>query len=242
MSDNNEFLRGILDTNKAYAHKFAQSDPGLLKQLAKGQSPKVLWLGCSDSRVSAELSTGVLPGSIFVHRNVANRFDENDPSAMSAFLFAINVLKIQAIIVCGHTGCGGVKAALAGAVADKAAGKEIEPSNRTEEVVGRWIAPIKSLATEHIQESRVASAEDEALVSKLTDQHVANTVKAIAESQLMKDVWAEGRKISVHGWVYHVGTAKLRDLDVGYSGINQRAPSLSGPKRTYEECEQFDQV
>ncbi|KAK4057744.1 hypothetical protein OIO90_001392 [Microbotryomycetes sp. JL221] len=237
MSTHN-LLQSILDANETYAAAFAQADPRLLKKLAKGQSPRIFWLGCSDSRVSAELSTGVAPGSIFVHRNIAQCFHDGDPSASAALTYAINVLKVEAIIVCGHTGCGGVKAAAAMAAAENKNGPAA-PKNEHERIVTSWIKPLKDLALNQINENSKEGAydpESSEAVATLTDKHVAETVKAVANSQIVKDAWANGQDLSVHGWVYHVGTAKLRDLDVGWKGDGVRADSLSRG-RSYEDSE-----
>ncbi|ORY80256.1 carbonic anhydrase [Leucosporidium creatinivorum] len=242
-----DLLRSILDANEVYASAFAQADPALLKKLAKGQSPRICWLGCSDSRVSAELSTGVAPGSIFVHRNVAQCFHEGDLSAAAALSYAVNVLQVEAIIVCGHTGCGGVKAAMMAAQDEKANGPAT-PANEHERIVSKWISPIKDLALtqleanssngelrDHKHENGCShgGAEYDCLsataLGELTDKHVAETVKAVAESQIVTEAWKEGRQLSVHGWVYHVATARLRDLDIGWKGVGIPADSLSRP-------------
>ncbi|GAA6041631.1 hypothetical protein JCM8097_007779 [Rhodosporidiobolus ruineniae] len=232
-----ELLQGILDANETYAAAFAQSDPALLKKLAVGQSPRIFWLGCSDSRVSAELATGVAPGSIFVHRNIAQCFHPGDLSASAALAYAVHVLKVEAIIVCGHTGCGGVKAGMQAAVENK---QEAPAPGSVEETISKWIAPIKSLASQQLPScsSDPLSALD---LATLTDQHVADTVKAVAASELVKAAWAEGRELSVHGWVYHVATAKLRDLECGWKGVDQPADPLSRPS-TYAQSEPADSL
>ncbi|KAM0793657.1 hypothetical protein ACM66B_001088 [Microbotryomycetes sp. NB124-2] len=238
MSTHN-LLQSILDANETYAAAFAQADPRLLKKLAKGQSPRIFWLGCSDSRVSAELSTGVAPGSIFVHRNIAQCFHDGDPSASAALTYAINVLKVEAIIVCGHTGCGGVKAAAGMAKNEKLNGPA-QPKNQHERIVTNWIGPLKNLALDQINQNESANGsydpESEQAVATLTDKHVEETVRAVANSSIVKEAWENGQELAVHGWVYHVGTAKLRDLDVGWKGVNVRADSLSRGK-SYEDSE-----
>ncbi|BGP52566.1 hypothetical protein JCM8202_004936 [Rhodotorula sphaerocarpa] len=233
MSSSTELLQGILDANETYAAAFAQSDPALLKKLAQGQSPKIFWLGCSDSRVSAELATGVAPGSIFVHRNIAQCFHPGDPSASAALAYAVHVLKVEAIIVCGHTGCGGVRAGMQAAVDSKAKedqGEKVEPPKpgSVDDTIAKWIAPIKSLATPHACKGDSDPLSTLELAS-LTDEHVKSTVEAVAASDLVQAAWAEGRDLSVHGWVYHVATAKLRDLDCGFKGPGVKADSLSRP-------------
>ncbi|GAA6018640.1 hypothetical protein JCM10207_008990 [Rhodosporidiobolus poonsookiae] len=241
-----ELLQGILDSNETYAAAFAQSDPALLKKLAAGQSPRIFWLGCSDSRVSAELSTGVAPGSIFVHRNIAQCFHKGDLSASAALAYAVHVLKVDAIIVCGHTGCGGVKAGMQAAVEaaeNEKAGNVVEPPapGSVADTISKWIAPIKSLAASQLTSGTQPSSDplDALCLSHLTDQHVADTVRAVADSDIVRAAWDEGRELSVHGWVYHVATAKLRDLDCGWKGPDARADSLSRPS-TYAQSEPTD--
>ncbi|GAA5854956.1 hypothetical protein JCM8547_002322 [Rhodosporidiobolus lusitaniae] len=233
-----ELLQGILDANETYAAAFSRSDPALLKKLAVGQSPRIFWLGCSDSRVSAELSTGVAPGSIFVHRNIAQCFHSDDLSARAALAYAVHVLKVEAIIVCGHTGCGGVKAGLQAAVEaaeNEKAGKQVEPPlpGSVAETISKWIAPIKSLASTQLPSS---SPDESQCLAQLGDQHVRDTVKAVAHSDIVKAAWDEGRELTVHGWVYHVASAKLRDLDCGFKGVDVPAVSLSRPA-SYEDSE-----
>lgn len=244
MANKEDLLRGILSSNAVYAAAFAQSDPALLKKLAVGQSPRILWLGCSDSRVSAELATGVAPGSIFVHRNVASCFHESDLSASAAMAYAVHVLKVEAIIVCGHTGCGGVKAGMEAAVDEKANGPR-EATSHEGKIIGDWIAPIKSMALEHLSPSEnghthssacghgatggavdPADPLSNASLLALTDAHISQMVKNIADSTIVKDAWASGQQLSVHGWCYHVATAKLRDLDIGWCGVGKPAVSL----------------
>ncbi|GAA5827091.1 hypothetical protein JCM11251_001115 [Rhodosporidiobolus azoricus] len=248
-SDSTTLLRNILDSNETYAAAFAQSDPNLLKKLAVGQSPKIFWLGCSDSRVSAELSTGVAPGSIFVHRNIAQCFHPGDLSAAAALAYAVHVLKVEAIIVCGHTGCGGVKAGMQAAVDSKTsqeAGKteEAPAPGSVADTISRWIAPIKSLATSQLSSPSSPSTDplDALCLAHLGDAHVRNTVKLVAESDIVKSAWAEGRELSVHGWVYHVATAKLRDLDCGVKGVNDPAPSLSRPSNAFQDHEPAEET
>lgn len=235
-----ELLRSILDANETYAAAFNQADPALLKKLQKGQSPRIFWLGCSDSRVSAELSTGVAPGQIFVHRNIAQCFHPGDLSASAALAYAVHVLKVEAIIVCGHTGCGGVRAGMQAALDAKEKGETLETPEpgSVADVISKWIAPIKSIASNQISSKTSAAKDplDNLSLAELTDSHVKSTVENVVNSEIVQSAWKEGRDLSVHGWVYHVGTAKLRDLDVGYKGVGVKADSLSRPS-TYAESE-----
>ncbi|GAA5847816.1 hypothetical protein JCM3766R1_003213 [Sporobolomyces carnicolor] len=237
-----ELLRSILDANETYAAAFSQADPALLKKLQKGQSPRIFWLGCSDSRVSAELSTGVAPGSIFVHRNIAQCFHPGDLSASAALAYAVHVLKVESIIVCGHTGCGGVRAGMQAALDQREKGDSLETPEpgSVADVISKWIAPIKSIAATQISADGTTAAAKDPLdnlsLAELTDRHVKSTVENVANSDIVKAAWNEGRELSVHGWVYHVGSAKLRDLDVGFKGVGVKADSLSRPS-TYAQSE-----
>ncbi|GAA6020321.1 hypothetical protein JCM11491_005329 [Sporobolomyces phaffii] len=235
-----DLLRSILDANETYAAAFSQADPTLLKKLQKGQSPRIFWLGCSDSRVSAELSTGVAPGSIFVHRNIAQCFHPGDLSASAALAYAVHVLKVEAIIVCGHTGCGGVRAGMQAALdkQEKGDSLEVPAPGSVADVISKWIAPIQSIATSQISGSTASAKDplDNLSLAELTDAHVKSTVENVAKSDIVQSAWNEGRELSVHGWVYHVGSARLRDLDVGFKGVGVKADSLSRPS-TYAESE-----
>ncbi|KAM0746857.1 carbonic anhydrase [Meredithblackwellia eburnea MCA 4105] len=221
-----DILRDILDRNQEYADAFTQADPVLLSKLAKGQQPRIFWLGCSDSRVSAELATGVAPGSIFVHRNVANTFHTDDTSALAALHYAVHVLKVDAIVVCGHTGCGGVLAAMESAAADQERGAPPPPpATEGDRIIGKWIAPIKSLASTQLAltpNSNVDVRDPFSFQSltTLTERHVAETVRTIAESSIVTKAWEEGKKLEIHGWMYHVGTARLHDLGIGVKGAD----------------------
>ncbi|GAA5899159.1 uncharacterized protein JCM6883_005127 [Sporobolomyces salmoneus] len=233
-----DLLRGILDANETYVAAFSQADPTLLKKLQKGQSPRIFWLGCSDSRVSAELATGVAPGSIFVHRNIAQCFHPGDLSASAALAYAVHVLKVEAIIVCGHTGCGGVRAGMQAALDQQEKGESLETPEpgSVADVISKWIAPIKSIASSQISGAKPQDPLDNLSLAELTDSHVKNTVENVVASDIVQAAWKEGRELSVHGWVYHVGSARLRDLDVGYKGVGVKADSLSRPS-TYAESE-----
>ncbi|KAM0753054.1 carbonic anhydrase [Meredithblackwellia eburnea MCA 4105] len=239
-----ELLRDILTSNATYADAFSKSDPALLQRLAKGQSPRICWLGCSDSRVSAELSTGVAPGSIFVHRNIAQCFHPNDPSALAAITYAVQQLKVEAIIVCGHTGCGGVKAAMMQAQTEAIQGSPIVPTTEGDKIISGWVAPIKALAASQLATSGAEADPSKGYdplsalsLAELTDHHVAETVRLVSESSIVQDAWKAGADLAVHGWVYHVATAKLRDLDIGLAGINKRAESLLGQASSYAASE-----
>ncbi|KAK4706194.1 carbonic anhydrase, partial [Phenoliferia sp. Uapishka_3] len=275
-----ELLRDILTANATYAEAFSRADPALLAKLAKGQSPKICWLGCSDSRVSAELcvsslicvvgawlirsmgvmsgcrSTGVAPGSIFVHRNIAQCFHPGDNSALAAITYAITQLKVEAIIVCGHTGCGGVKAAMMAAQEESVNGAPTPVTSASMKVISDWVAPIKQLALDQLT---AANMSIEAAPSNghphtsydplsphslatLTDHHVAETVRQVAESDVVREAWASGMKLSVHGWVYHVATAKLRDLDIGVEGVDKKSESLQSRPSSYAGSEPPDEM
>ncbi|KAL8281279.1 hypothetical protein RQP46_006313 [Phenoliferia psychrophenolica] len=221
-------LREILNANGEYADAFSKRDPQLLAQLAQGQSPKIFWLGCSDSRVSAELSTGVAPGSIFVHRNVGNTFHPNDTSALAAMYYAVHVLKVESIVVCGHTGCGGVRAAMEAAALEQEQGFKQVPVTEGDKLIANWIAPIKTLAETQLagnspEVARYAEFKKDPFsphaLNTLTERHVAETVRLVAASSIVRDAWEQGSKLDVHGWMYNVATARLHDLRIGVSGV-----------------------
>ncbi|KAI5476920.1 carbonate dehydratase [Pseudohyphozyma bogoriensis] len=238
-----DLLRSILAANATYADAFSRSDPALLSKLAKGQSPRICWLGCSDSRVSAELSTGVAPGSIFVHRNIAQCFHPNDPSALAAITYAVTQLKVDAIIVCGHTGCGGVRAAMMEGITEVEQGSPVVQTSDAGKLISGWVAPIKDLAIEQVKANQSAEHShplsdplSPLSLATLTDRHVAETVRLVSESSVVREAWANGVELSIHGWVYHVATAKLRDLDIGVKGVGVSA-SLGSTATSYAGSE-----
>ena len=194
-------LRDVLERNREWAERMAAQDPGFFERLAAIQTPAILWIGCSDSRVPANQITGHQPGEVFVHRNLANVVVHTDLNCLSVIQFAVDVLKIRHIIVCGHYGCSGVKAALEGAQLG---------------LIDNWLRHVEDVRDTH--SALLAEAKDsEGKLAKLCELNVIEQVLHVAQTTVMRDVWARGQDVTVHGWIYSLRDGRIHDLAVGAS-------------------------
>lgn len=196
-------LARFFHTNRQWAEKVSSVEPDFFQESAKRQTPKVLWFGCADSRVPESVVLAVKPGEVFVHRNIANQFHLHDDSALSVLTFAVQNLGVQHVVVVGHTQCGGVRGAYG--LACNHPGPALGESP-----LGRWLTPLVDLAA---SEGIPALGEEQGL-PKLTVASVTQQVKNIASTNVVKDTWAKGIPLSIHGWVYHLETGKLEDLGI----------------------------
>ena len=188
-------IQQLFDHNREWAAQMEQDDPGFFGRLAKQQKPDFLWIGCSDSRVPANQITGLMPGDVFVHRNVANIVMQTDLNCMSVVDFAIRKLQVRHVIVCGHYGCAGVHAAMA----DKAVG-----------AVDHWLSGIRDLWDQHqddLADLHTATAE-----ARLCELNVLLQVKSLCRTTVMKEAWDRGQAIDVHSWIYGIEDGLLRVL------------------------------
>ena len=189
-------LDELFRRNRAWAADVTRQDPGFFGRLAAQQSPQYLWIGCSDSRVPANQIVGLAPGEMFVHRNVANIVVHTDLNGLSTIQFAVDVLKVRHVIVCGHYGCGGVLAALR----DERLG-----------LVDNWLRHVQDVRRKHARE--LDALGDEARRHQcLCELNVAEQVGNVAATTVVQDAWAAGRALTVHGWIYDVRDGLLRDL------------------------------
>jgi carbonic anhydrase len=188
-------IKALFDHNRAWAAQIEKDDPGFFARLAKQQAPKYLWIGCSDSRVPANQITGLMPGEVFVHRNVANVVLQTDLNCMSVVDFAIHQLKVQHVIVCGHYGCAGVHAAM---------------GDSTVGAVDHWLSGIRELWDEH--KSELQELPPTAAESRLCELNVQQQVRSLCRTTVMKDAWSRGQDIQVHGWIYGIQDGLLRNL------------------------------
>lgn len=190
-------LTDLLERNSAWSRQRDRQDPGYFTRLATQQSREFFWIGCSDSRVPANVVAGLDPGEVFVHRNVANVIHTSDMNLLSTLEFAVDALKIREIIVCGHYGCGGVRAAT-----------EDLPHG----LADHWLAPIRNLARQYaIDLARISDVEGRR--DKLVELNVIEGVRRVAETPIVQRAWARGADISVHGLIYGLKDGLLRDLD-----------------------------
>jgi len=191
-------LKHLFAQNRSWAEKVKAQQPDFFLKLAKQQHPEYLWIGCSDSRVPANQITDLLPGEIFVHRNIANLVVHTDLNCLSVIQYAVDVLKVKHIIVCGHYGCGGIKAAW---------------ENKEHGLIDNWLLNIKDIYRYH-QERIDALIDETAKLNLLCELNVMEQVANVCHTTIVQNVWKSGRELTVHGWVYSVEDGILRDLDV----------------------------
>ncbi len=195
-------LKHLLERNKAWAAERIERDPGFFERLVAQQKPEYLWIGCSDSRVPANQITGLQPGEVFVHRNVANVVVQTDFNLLAVLQFAIDVLKVRHVIVCGHYGCGGVKAAL-----------EIERHG----IIDNWLRHIRNIARRRVAELQSLGPVER--VDRLCELNVLANAENIARSTIVEDAWERGQPLGVHSWIYSLDSGRIKPL----------APSINSP-------------
>ena len=196
-----DFYKKILDNNKKWVETSLASDPNYFADLAKGQTPPLLWIGCSDSRVPANEIVGAKPGDVFVHRNIANMVVHSDMNMLSVLDYAVNVLKVKHVIVCGHYGCGGVQAAM---------------GNQSIGIIDNWIRHIKDVYRFHQDELDAISDEKERF-NKFVEVNVKEQVMDLAKTSIVQNAWKNGQDLSLHGWVYGLNDGYVTDLGVNFS-------------------------
>jgi carbonic anhydrase len=196
-----EVLKHLLDNNRAWANSISANDPDFFRKLANQQNPEYLWIGCSDSRVPANQITGLAPGEIFVHRNVANVVAETDFNVLAVIQYAVDVLKVRHIIVCGHYGCGGVKAAL---------------ENFRHGMIDNWLAGIRSLSRKHRDE--LSALQPDAAVDRLCELNVLAQARHVAHTTILEDAWERGQEITIHSWIYRLSCGLITPLAPGIQG------------------------
>jgi len=191
-------LHRLLDQNRAWAEGIKASDPDFFQTLAKQQTPRFLWIGCADSRVPSTQLAGMKPGEMFVHRNVANLVVHTDFNCLSVMQYAVDVLKVEHIIVCGHDGCGGVKAAM---------------SNLQFGLIDNWLRHVQDVVHEHEEELAKIENENERL-DRLCELNVIEQVRNVGRTTIVQSAWQRGQELVVHGWIYGLQDGLLRDLGV----------------------------
>lgn len=195
----------LLQNNRAWSENMTSGKPDYFRQLAKQQAPKFLWIGCADSRVPANEVVGLMPGELFVHRNVANLVYPSDLNCLSVVQFAVSVLKVQHIIVCGHYGCGGVKAAM---------------STQHHGLIDSWLSKIKDLYVRNYK-SLDSVADLETRSDRLCELNVVEQVEALSRTAIVQDAWFSGQKLAIHGWIYGLKDGLINDLGVRVDRLDQ---------------------
>jgi carbonic anhydrase len=188
--------------NRAWAERMVRDDAGFFRRLQDQQAPEYLWIGCADSRVPANEIVGLDPGELFVHRNVANLAPPQDANYLSVLQFAVDALRVKHIIVVGHYGCGGIRAAVDG---------------KRRGLVDHWLHPIREVFHEHRGELE-AIADEPGRLDRLCELNIMRQVRNVASDVFVQDAWARGQELSVHGWVYSLANGLVIDLGVTVSG------------------------
>jgi len=198
-------LREILAFNKKWAETIRKDSPDFFEKLAKQQTPDYLWIGCADSRVPANQIMGLDPGAVFVHRNVANLVVHTDMNCLTVLEYAVAVLKVRHIIVCGHYGCGGVKAAL---------------NSQTFGLIDHWLRHIRDIRQKH--EAALLSIDDaDQRIDLLCELNVVEQVQNVCYSNVVQQAWKNGQELAVHGWIYRLLDGRLQPLSPGISNPDE---------------------
>jgi len=210
-------LSRLLENNRNWAARIARERPGFFEKLAKQQSPEVLWIGCSDSRVPANEIIDVLPGEVFVHRNVANQVMHVDFNCLAVLQFAVEVLRVRHVIVCGHYGCGGVQAAL----------------QRSQlGLIDNWLYGLSTLHAQY--RAQIEAVPKGMEVDALCEINVIEQVRHVCNTTIVQQAWQRGQPIAVHGWIYGIHNGRLNDLSVTISAAAEIeatcAKALEGPR------------
>ncbi len=191
-------LKDLFEKNRKLAKKIKKSDPDFFAKLSKGQNPEYLWIGCSDSRVPANEIVDLMPDKLFVHRNIANIVVHTDLNCLSVIQYAVEVLKIKHIIVCGHYGCGGIQAAM---------------DNKEHGLIDNWLRHIKDVYRYH-QTKLDAIKDKKEKMDLLCELNVVEQVSNICHTTIVQNAWKSGQDLAVHGWIYRIEDGILKNLDV----------------------------
>ncbi len=191
-----DVIEKLLLENKAWASERVSDDPGFFKRLSNIQTPDFLWIGCSDSRVPANEITGTKPGEIFVHRNVANMVVNTDLNLLTVLEYAVKYLKVKHVIVCGHYGCGGVKAAI---------------TRQDLGVINKWLLNIKDVYRTHREELKMIKNEEE-MTDRLVELNVIEQVLNLSKTSIIQKTWQKEQRPTIHGWVYGLNNGLLKPL------------------------------
>jgi carbonic anhydrase len=190
-------LPGLFENNRRWARRITERDPNFFQSLSAQQSPKYLWIGCSDSRVPANEIVDLLPGELFVHRNVANVVVHTDLNCLSVLQYAVDVLKVEHVIVCGHYGCGGVRAAYLGSSFG---------------LIDNWLRHVQDVRDLHTQVIEQAG-DEESRINRLCELNVVEQVLHVCQTTIVQDAWHRQQGLAIHGWIYDLRDGLLRDLE-----------------------------
>ena len=205
-------MKKLFENNRYWAKKITSEDPQFFEKLALQQQPEYLWIGCADSRVPANEIVGLLPGELFVHRNVANLVIHTDLNCLSVIQYAVDVLKVKHVIVCGHYGCGGVTTAI---------------SERPSGLIDNWLLHVKDMYYRN-QAMFVDCVDDEHRVNRLCEMNVTEQVNNVCHTSIVQAAWQRGQELNVHGWIYSITDGLLKDLGITFDAPGQ-VPAVYRP-------------
>lgn len=197
-----KYLKPLFESNREWAERIEREQPGFFEQLSRQQNPEYLWIGCADSRVPANEIINLPPGEVFVHRNIANLVVHTDLNCLSVIQYAVEVLKVKHIIVCGHYGCGGVRAAM-------------DEANHG--LIDNWLRHIRDVYRYHRTALDAIEDADERR-DRLCELNVIEQVSNVGNTTMVRDAWASGQDLALHGWIYRLEDGLLHDLDVTMTG------------------------
>ena len=197
-------LPQLFENNRNWATRIKEEDPDFFKKLSKEQNPEYLWIGCSDSRVPAEEIVDLSPGDLFVHRNVANLVIHSDLNSQSVIQYAVEVLKVKHVIVCGHYGCGGVRASM---------------EHQSFGLIDNWLRHIKDIYNQHREQ--IEKLDSQQQLNRLCELNVAAQVMNVCNTPFVQKAWNKKQSLSVHGWIYSLSDGRLKDLDLCISSADQ---------------------
>jgi carbonic anhydrase len=205
-------LESLFAANRAWVAEMTATDPAFFTRLAGQQAPQYLWIGCSDSRVPANQITGLAPGEVFVHRNIANVVVHTDLNCLSVIQFAVDILAVRHIIVCGHYGCSGVHAAFSG---------------RKIGLADNWIRHVQDVHEKHERYLGEVLGESAAALDRLCELNVLEQVRNVCQTSIVQEAWARGQPLAVHGWIYGVDNGTLRDLGLSVADAEALADTYA---------------
>ncbi len=200
-----ESIDNLIDSNRRWARRMTQQDSAFFQRLVNQHTPEYLWIGCSDSRVPANEIVGLLPGELFVHRNVANVVIHTDLNCLSVMQYAVEVLKVKHIIVCGHYGCGGIEAAL---------------ENKKLGLIDNWLRHVQDVQQKH-QQRLAKHLSQKVMPDALCELHVIEQVVNVCRTTIVREAWERNQNLTVHGWVYSLQDGLVQDLEISVAGIKE---------------------